>query len=112
MTQASLVWQGVVLAVYKIMLDNVTSNFKLGRIFVDDAENTLFPVTDSGGPRPPSPHRSYTKKLFRLCTVDPECIGCSDMRKATWSRVDLLQRQSELCFSSALCAEEAQYVQP
>ena len=39
-----------------------------------------------GGLPPPPPHtHTHThdtqKKFFRLCTVDPACIGCSDTEK-------------------------------
>ena len=73
-----------------------------------------------GLPPPPPPPPPDTQKIFfRLCTVDPACIGCSDMRKA----LKIIPGLKWICykgsstlyfvkhyFSSTLRAEEAHLI--
>ena len=49
------------------------------------------PGEGPGGPRPPPPPTTHThtqkKNSLGLCSVDPACIGCSDMRKKATKKI-------------------------
>ena len=51
------------------------------------------PGEGPGGPRPPPPPHTHTHRTHKnslgLCSVDPACIGCSDMRKSYKKRLHL-----------------------